>query len=154
MLGVLIEGRMQLDLRLLVEKLWAEIQRLDRTKVRELLKNPPILHDAARVGNIELIAMLTQTYPNLVWEIDSRGYTIFHVAIIYRRENVFRLIYSAGAMKHFVATSQDQNGDNILHLAAKLAPPSRRNIESIPAFQMQKELEWFKVSIKWSLYFS
>ncbi|KAH6758247.1 hypothetical protein C2S51_018482 [Perilla frutescens var. frutescens] len=139
-----IEGAMQPDLRLLVEKLWTEIQRLDRASARELMKNPPILHDAARVGNVELITMLTHTYPNLMWETDSNGYTIFHVAVIYRRENVFKLIHSTGAMKHFVATSQDQNGDNILHLAAKLAPPNRRNIVSIPAFQMQKELAWFK----------
>lgn len=138
---------MQPDLRLLVDKIWTEIQGLDRTRVREILRNPPVLQDAARVGNIELISMLTQTYPNLMWEIDGRGYTIFHVAVIYRRENVFRLIHSEGAMKHFVATSQDQNGDNILHLAAKLAPPARRNTISIPAFQMQKELEWFKVCV-------
>lgn len=147
LLGNKIEGAMQPDLRLLAERLWAEIQQLDLDRMRELMKKPPILHDAARVGNVELITMLTQTYPKLMWEIDSNGYTLFHVAAIYRRENVFRLVYSMGVMKHFVATLQDGNGDNILHLVAKLAPPDRRNIASIPALQMQRELAWFKVSI-------
>lgn len=142
-----VEGVMPPFIGLLAEKLWAEIQGLDPYSVRELMKNPPILHDAARVGNVELITMLTQTYPKLMWETDNNGYTIFHVAAIYRRENIFKLVYSMGAMKHFVAILQDGNGDNILHLAAKLAPPDRRNIESIPALQMQRELAWFKVSV-------
>ncbi|XP_042034954.1 uncharacterized protein LOC121781281 [Salvia splendens] len=114
-----IEGVMQPDLQLLAEKVWTEVQRLDRARVRDLMKNPLILHDAARFGNVELITMLTRDYPNLIWETDSDGYTIFHVAVMYRRENVFRLIYSFGAFKHLLATSQDQNGDHILHLAAK-----------------------------------
>ncbi|KAL1533112.1 hypothetical protein AAHA92_33043 [Salvia divinorum] len=92
----------------------------------------------------KLITMLTRAYPNLMLETDSHGYTIFHVAVIYRRENVFRLIYSSGAIKHIIATSQDQNGDNILHLAAKFPPPNPRNVVSIPPLQMQKELTWFK----------
>lgn len=134
------------NLRLLAEKLWAEIQRWDRDRVRELMKDPPILHDAARVGNVELITMLTKGYPNLLWERDERGHTIFHVAAVFRRQNVFRLINSRGVMRHFVATSVDQNGENILHLAGKLAPhPHTRNIVSVPALHMQKELVWFKV---------
>ncbi|KAH6781353.1 hypothetical protein C2S51_006646 [Perilla frutescens var. frutescens] len=139
-----IGGVMQEDLRLLVEKLWMQIKNLERATALELMKNPPILHDAAKVGNVELITMLTHTYPNLIWNTDNNGYTIFHIAIIYRRENIFKLIHQSGAMKHLITTSQDQNGDTILHLAAKLASPSRRKIVSIPALQMQGELAWFK----------
>lgn len=62
---------MQPDLRLLVEKLWTEIRSLDRDTVCEAMKNPPILHDAAMVGNVELITMLTEAYPNLMWERDE-----------------------------------------------------------------------------------
>ncbi|KAH6822111.1 hypothetical protein C2S53_017722 [Perilla frutescens var. hirtella] len=139
-----IGGVMQEDLRLLVEKLWMQIKNLEQATALELMKNPPILHDAAKVGNVELITMLTHTYPNLIWNTDNNGYTIFHIAIIYRRENIFKLIHQSGAMKHLITTSQDQNGDTILHLAAKLASPSRRKIVSIPALQMQGELAWFK----------
>lgn len=135
------------ELCLLAEKMWAEIQRLDESSVLELMRNPSILHSAAEVGNVEIITMVTRGYPNLIWETDSDGYTIFHIAVIYRRENVFRLIHNIGARKHFVAISNDTKGNNILHLAAKLAPPDRRNIESIPALQMQRELAWFKVSV-------
>lgn len=133
-------------LRLLVEKLWTKIQKLDGDRVCELMKEPPILHDAARVGNVEIITMITRTYPKLMWEIDNNGYTLFHVAVIYRREDVFKFIHSMGAMKHFV---QSHNGDNILDLAARLSHPNRRNSVSIPALQLQRELAWFKVCIEW-----
>ncbi|KAH6822113.1 hypothetical protein C2S53_020194, partial [Perilla frutescens var. hirtella] len=131
------------DLCILAEKLWSEIQRLDEPTVLELMKNPSILHDAAKVGNVELITMVTLEYPNLIWKTDNNGYTIFHIAVIYRRENVFRLIHQIGARKHFVAISKDENGNNILHLAAKLAPLNARKISSESL--MQREVKWFKV---------
>lgn len=54
-------GEMQPDFRLLAEKLLAKIQEsLDETSVLHLLRDPPILNDAAKVGNVELIVMLTR----------------------------------------------------------------------------------------------
>ncbi|KAH6801434.1 hypothetical protein C2S52_001898 [Perilla frutescens var. hirtella] len=132
---------MQPDQCFLAEKLWTEIQR--EPNVLELMKNPPILHEAAKVGNVELITMVTRDYPNLVWKTDNNRYTIFHIAVIYRRENVFRLIHQIGARRHFVAISIDENGNNILHLAAKLAPLNARKISSDSL--MQREVKWFKV---------
>ncbi|XP_026458327.1 ankyrin repeat-containing protein NPR4-like [Papaver somniferum] len=38
----------------------------------------------------------------------------------------------------------ESNGGNILHVAAKIAPPSRLNIYSSPVAQMQSEIIWFK----------
>ena len=48
--------------------------------------------------------------------------------------------------KAFVLSHIDkQTGDNILHIAAKLAPPHRLHTITGAALQMQRELQWFKV---------
>ncbi|CAA2997756.1 Hypothetical predicted protein [Olea europaea subsp. europaea] len=50
-----------------------------------------------------------------------------------------------GTTKDFITYYIDDEGNNILHLAGKLAPPSRLNTVSAgPALQMQRELLWFK----------
>ncbi|KAH6758230.1 hypothetical protein C2S51_018465 [Perilla frutescens var. frutescens] len=139
-------GEMQAYFRLLAERLLAEIQDLmDETSVLELLRNPPILNDAAKVGNVELIVMLTRAYPDLIWQTDNNQYSLFHIAVLYRQDNVFSLIKQIGGLKNFVIMGMDGNNNNILHLAAKLGPlNTRNNIVSISALQMQRELAWFK----------
>ncbi|XP_057793287.1 ankyrin repeat-containing protein NPR4-like [Salvia miltiorrhiza] len=147
MLGMQWEtGVMRRDFRLLANKLWEGIQRLGHASAVELMKNPPILHDAAKVGNVELITMLTHTYPDLVWHTDSNGYTIFHIAVKYRQANLFVLIEEIGAWKDLIAVSEDENGNNILHLAAKLGPLDRRvrRIRMLPTFRLHRETMWFK----------
>ncbi|KAL0442319.1 UNVERIFIED_CONTAM: hypothetical protein Slati_1954600 [Sesamum latifolium] len=84
--------------RLVAERLWAQMQRLDRANVLKLLEEPPILHEAAKIGS----------------------------------------------MKELIAISVDDNHNNIMHLAGKLAPPERLKIVSGAALQMQRELLWFK----------
>ncbi|KAH6833662.1 hypothetical protein C2S53_020368 [Perilla frutescens var. hirtella] len=137
-------GVMRQDMRLLAKQLWTGIQKLGEASALELMKSPPILHDAAKVGNVELITMLTHTYPHLIWHTDTQGYTIFHIAVKYRHQNLFGLIKEIGARKDLIATSQDENGNNILHLAAELAPPHSMGIVKWQAFQMQREVLWFK----------
>ncbi|KAH6801447.1 hypothetical protein C2S52_001911, partial [Perilla frutescens var. hirtella] len=110
--------------------------------VLELMKNHPILHEAAEIGNMELITMLTHTYPNLVLLTNNEGYTTFHIIVKHRHENMLWLIDEVGAMKDFIAILQDKD-DNILHLAAELAAPKSR-ILLLTAFEMQRELLWFE----------
>ncbi|KAL0398117.1 UNVERIFIED_CONTAM: hypothetical protein Sradi_2155000 [Sesamum radiatum] len=130
---------------LVAERLWDRMQRLDRAEVVELLENPPILHEAAKVGNVGLITMLTRSDPDLIWQRDSRKqHYIFHTAVLHRQENVFSLIHQIGSMKELIAISEDDNHNNIMHLAGKLAPPGRLKIVSGAALQMQRELLWFK----------
>ncbi|CAI9773365.1 unnamed protein product [Fraxinus pennsylvanica] len=109
-----------------------------------LIQETQILHDAAKIGNVEFLTLITQSFPGLTWNLDSKKYTIFHVAVINRQEKVFSLIYQTGAAKDFNTYYSDDDKNNILHLAGKIAPPSRLNIVSGPALQMQIELLWFK----------
>lgn len=104
-----------------------------------------LLFTAARLGNYKFIAELLKLYPEIAWERDHNYYTIFHVAVIHRHENVYNLLYELGLRK---LGTLDKNGDNnILHLAAKKPAQSRLNVVSGAALQMQRELLWFEVHI-------
>lgn len=138
---------MQIHLGILAERLWTDIQKLERFCVLELMKKPPILHDAAKVGNMELITMITNTYPDLLWHVNDDRCSIFHIAVMYRHESMLKLIKLARNIKNFNVLSEDLNGNNILHLAGKLAPLDGLKMVSEPDLQMQRELAWFKVRI-------
>ncbi|KAL2473934.1 Ankyrin repeat family protein [Forsythia ovata] len=139
----------------LVKRLWELILTLPDKEFLKIIEETQILTDAAKIGNVEFLTLLTQSYPDLIWKINSDTYSIFHIAVIYRQEKVFSLIYDTGAIKDLMMLYKDnknlmmrhfkdENGNNILHLAAKLALPSRLNIVSGAALQMQRELLWFK----------
>lgn len=75
----------------------------------------------------------------------NEGY-IMQDAIRNRQENVFNLLCNMPIGKLLVLkVGESQNTTS--HLAAKLSSSSR--LASIPgaAFQMQKELQWFKVCL-------
>ncbi|KAL0333696.1 UNVERIFIED_CONTAM: hypothetical protein Sangu_1525800 [Sesamum angustifolium] len=61
-----------------------------------------------------------------------------------RSEHVYNLIYQMSDHKHFYSDLCDVNGNNLLHLAAKLAPSHKLNEISGAALQMQREIQWYK----------
>ncbi|KAG8368426.1 hypothetical protein BUALT_Bualt15G0044200 [Buddleja alternifolia] len=131
---------------LLAEKLWAEIQTLRQDKVTELIEKPfSILHEAAKEGNVELIDIIASSDPDLLLSVDRNNHTILHTAVLHRQERVFSLILQIDYLKEMLATSVDNDGNNILHLAGKLAPPRRLKVVSGAAFQLEREILWFTV---------
>ncbi|KAH6801452.1 hypothetical protein C2S52_001916 [Perilla frutescens var. hirtella] len=142
-IGTKMNGRqdreeMPPDFYSLAKKLLAKIQ--NEPGALELLNDPPILHDAAKVGNIELIHMLTHAYPDLIWQTDEKGRSLFNIAIEHREANVFSFIQQFGALNYNFMFQMDKDESNLLHLAANLG--TRKN--AIPALQMQSELAWYK----------
>ncbi|KAK4405974.1 Ankyrin repeat-containing protein ITN1 [Sesamum angolense] len=144
LMGIFEQSLMRKNARLVAERLWSEMRRLEGVAMLELLGEPPILHEAAKVGNVALITMLVRSDPDLIWKRDGNKHYIFHTAVLHRQENVFSLIHQIGSMKELIAISVDNNYDNIMHLAGKLAPPERLKVVSGAALQMQRELLWFK----------
>ncbi|KAH6781337.1 hypothetical protein C2S51_006630 [Perilla frutescens var. frutescens] len=132
------------DLRNLAKKLWAEIQKLEKDKVLELINNPPIIHEAAKVGNVELITMITRAYPDLLEHTNDEGHSIYHTAAMYQQEFMLELINQRENILAYNAISEDVNGNNLLHLAGKLLPTDWSKIICEPDLQMEKELAWFK----------
>lgn len=132
----------------LVQQLWDKILSLDHDpKIGELIRTPSrLLFTAAELGIVEFITVLIRSYPDLIWKVNDQSQTIFHVAVAHRQEKIFNLIYEIGAHKDYIAAYKDENNNNMLHLAGKLAPSNRLKIDSGAAFQLQRELHWFKVS--------
>lgn len=85
-------------------------------------------------------------YPDIVWFKDSYGLNLFLYAVNQRQEKIFSLIYNMGAKKNILATAWDKLHNNMLHHAAYRAPTSRLNLIPGAALQMQRELQWFKVT--------
>ncbi|KAF7848559.1 hypothetical protein BT93_L1846 [Corymbia citriodora subsp. variegata] len=129
----------------LLELIWEEVSSLDDGAFKELLRElSRLLITATELGNYGFLTVLSRRHPELLWEFDDRKQSIFHVAVAHRHEEIFRLIYDIGAHKDMIAAYKDENDNNMLHLAGKLAPPSRLNIDSGAALQMRRELLWFK----------
>ncbi|GLT30087.1 hypothetical protein SLA2020_049090 [Shorea laevis] len=85
---------------------------------------------------------------NILWSNrdpeDSRN--MFAHAIAHRQEKVARFLYDEFGERRDtnMVTFTDKDENNILHIAAQLAPHSQLNHISGAALQLQSELHWFK----------
>ncbi|XP_060195198.1 uncharacterized protein LOC132624432 [Lycium barbarum] len=116
---------------LLLKELWAECElQLAEDGLSELVRKTKILHSAAKAGNVEFLAVLIRNHSDLIWTLNEKAQTIFHVAVLHREEKVFGLIYQIGGMiKHLITFITDEDGNNILHLAGMSGQPSDLNQE-------------------------
>ncbi|KAJ0018030.1 hypothetical protein Pint_12189 [Pistacia integerrima] len=130
----------------LVKCLWEEMLKQDDSELANLTQTPSqFIFEAAKFGNSQFLVELIGRYPDLMYQLDEEGYSIFHIAVRYRHANVFNLIYEIGLTKELFVTCEDEDQkNNMLHLAAKLPKQSRIAIVSGAALQMQRELLWFK----------
>ncbi|KAI8003382.1 hypothetical protein LOK49_LG08G00678 [Camellia lanceoleosa] len=69
---------------------------------------------------------------------------IQHDQVMYRRENVFSLIYQMSGYTQAMVVISDNYGNTILHLAGGLAPYDKLNLVLGATLQIQRELQWFK----------
>jgi len=132
----------------LVECLWSMLldQYFDETELRSFISHPSqITFDASEVGNFEFLATLMRSYPDLLWEVDHKNRSIIHIAVLHRHSTIYSLIHELGSIKDFITTFEDDEGNNILHYAARLSPPDKLSSISGAALQMTHELLWFQV---------
>ncbi|XP_042944435.1 ankyrin repeat-containing protein ITN1-like [Carya illinoinensis] len=143
--GIYNKALMRAIAHQLVDLLWVNVRQLPEKDFSDMVQNhSSFLFDAAISGNVEFLIILIRSYPDLIWSLDEKKRSIFHFAIIYRQESVFSLIYELGAIKGIIALYTDNHHNNMLHLAAEIAPPDRLNIISGAALKLQRELLWFK----------
>ncbi|XP_062097002.1 uncharacterized protein LOC133802666 isoform X2 [Humulus lupulus] len=137
----------------LVRGLWNEILvRLPNLEVNKLINRPSsLLFEAAELGNFHFLIELIRAQPDLVWDVDEKNRTIFHIAVLNRHSNIFNLIHEIGSIKDVIITFQDDDNNNILHLAATLPPSHKFNEKFGGALKMQQELSWFKEVQKFML---
>lgn len=78
-------------------------------------------------------------------EEKRNGQSIFHVAVSHRHESIYNLLYELGSMKDYIVVMRDNDENTMLHLVGKPTMESRPRNVSGAAFQMQRELLWYKV---------
>ncbi|KAJ0235183.1 PGG domain-containing protein [Hirschfeldia incana] len=78
----------------------------------------------------------------LMWSTrTSSSSTLFLLAVEFRQEKVFSLIYGLDDMKHVLLADKDAYGNGVLHMAGYLFDFS----DAVgAALQMQRALQWFK----------
>ncbi|XP_074275469.1 uncharacterized protein LOC141599374 [Silene latifolia] len=130
----------------LVKELWEEVIKQDDQYISNIIGQPwRLLFVAAEIGNVEFLTTLIHSYPDIIWKVNEKNHSMFHVAVKYRHENIFKIIHEVGAIKDLIAAyTEPSTGNNMLHLAAQQAPPHRLNCVSGAALQMQHELLWFQ----------
>ncbi|KAG5239581.1 protein ACCELERATED CELL DEATH [Salix suchowensis] len=99
---------------------------------------------AVKEGMVEFIIEVIKACPHLMIRVDDNLRNVFMCSVAYHHEKVFSLLYGLKASRATVASIIDSLGDTLLHLAAKLSPPSQLARISGAALHMQRELQWYK----------
>ncbi|KAJ4967358.1 hypothetical protein NE237_019207 [Protea cynaroides] len=115
------------------------MEEMKSSEIIQHFENNTILNEAVKNGIVEIVVESLKCFPNLIGD----GKTIFHIAVEFRREKVFNLIYKLSLYDNILFLS-DGNRNTILHFAGKLAPYDRLNSVSGAALQMQRELQWLE----------
>ncbi|KAK7392815.1 hypothetical protein VNO78_21263 [Psophocarpus tetragonolobus] len=129
----------------LIKQIWDIVHSLDDQMMMKIMTEPSqVIFIAAEVGNFEFLSVVLSTYPDLIWELDTDGRSIIHIAVLHRHASIFNLVHEIGTIKDLILTFSDNRGNNLLHYTAKQAPPDRLNTISGAALQMMLELSWFE----------
>ncbi|XP_076931865.1 uncharacterized protein LOC143597165 [Bidens hawaiensis] len=103
-----------------------------------------VLFIAAETGNTNFLIELIRQYPDLIWKVNDNNLSIFHIAVKYRHEGIYNLLYEIGAMKDLITPIKDERANNMLHLVGTRAKQKQLEDVSGVALQVQRELLWFK----------
>ncbi|KAI3935603.1 hypothetical protein MKW92_018850 [Papaver armeniacum] len=127
----------------LVKLIFEEMSRMTKEDMHRFFFNSNFLQTAAENGAIEIVKKCISTYPDQLW-FPYKGRSIFQLAAENRQDNIFDFLYDHmnADEKILITRVVDSNGGNILHIAAKIAPPFR--LKHSPVKQIQRELKWFK----------
>ncbi|KAG2674862.1 hypothetical protein I3760_13G157200 [Carya illinoinensis] len=111
------------------------------------------IFSAIRAGIFEFLSLVMEKYPELLWIRDSEGRNILMSAVQHQRAEVFRLIYRLKPKEiKIIISARDNFSNNILHIAGASTASTPLDYIIGAALQMQRELQWFKVSSP-TLYF-
>ncbi|KAJ1380394.1 PGG domain [Sesbania bispinosa] len=107
-----------------------------------------IILSATSSGIVEILRICFQFFPELVWtDIPNEGYVV-QIAINNRQEQVFSFLRDEmPTICKYLAVALDEPSNSTSHLAARFASPQLASISGA-AFQMQRELQWFKEAEK------
>ncbi|KAL8209303.1 hypothetical protein R6Q57_006035 [Mikania cordata] len=102
------------------------------------------IFEATRQNAVKAVKMIVSRFRDAIWSSNENGHNIIQYAVINRSEKVYNLLYQMSEHKYIYRTIKDPFKNNLLHLAARLAPENKLNSISGAALQIQQELQWFK----------
>nr|GEV74423.1 ankyrin repeat-containing protein [Tanacetum cinerariifolium] len=129
----------------LMKIIWRNVcETADFEEIEDLLKGPPrILFVAAERGNARFIAEVLRTYPDLMFDENEDGLTIFHIAVMHRYHDIYNLMYEIGSVTNDICLSADPMGNFMHHLVGKSSKEMTAKMVGA-SLLMQRELLWFK----------
>ncbi|KAJ9170966.1 hypothetical protein P3X46_019024 [Hevea brasiliensis] len=80
------------------------------------------IHIASKEGNVKVIKMLVECWPDPEELLTTKGRNILHIAAMYGKDNVVRYILATPKLRKLV-NERDFNGDTPLHLAEGYCHP-------------------------------
>ncbi|KAJ9550920.1 hypothetical protein OSB04_014965 [Centaurea solstitialis] len=105
------------------------------------LYDRPIL-EAARRNVYEVVEELLVAFQ--IKDKESE-HDIIQLAVIHRSEKIYSILYQNPKLKHHYRMFKDSfSGNNMLHVAGKLAPSYELKRITGAALQLQRELQWFE----------
>ncbi|GLT52346.1 hypothetical protein SLA2020_256940 [Shorea laevis] len=118
---------------------------LSKLNARELIESGaiPAFFRAVQHGITDFLDIMSAFCPDLLATADEHSRDMFMHAIEYRQEKFFHNTDFSSSRMYLIA-HRDNDNNNSLHMAAKLAPDSFLTRISGPALKMQRELRWFK----------
>ncbi|XP_023729826.1 ankyrin repeat-containing protein ITN1 [Lactuca sativa] len=131
------------DAMRLLEEVCELIRRTNHSSCYHNYYTTPIL-EATRLNAYEVVEEIVTWFPNAIWCANEDGHNFILYAAINRSEKVYNLLYQMSEHKNIYRTLEDSSRNNLLHLAARLAPSNKLNLISGAALQIQHELQWFK----------
>ncbi|KAI3838911.1 hypothetical protein MKX03_002687 [Papaver bracteatum] len=121
---------------------------MDEAQQVTYFSNSSIMSTAIKYGTTEFVMECLRMFPFLLYHRDlnlKMSLKISKMIIEERNVKLFNYICTLNEkMKRDRVTVTDENKNSILHYAAALAPNRQLNSVSGAAFQMQRELQWFK----------
>ncbi|XP_054775894.1 uncharacterized protein LOC129284431 isoform X2 [Prosopis cineraria] len=101
---------------------------------------------AGEVGNVGFLHEVLKAKPELISKVvfHQKNGQVFFNAVKYRQAEVFNLLCGFRFRDVVATMPSGPMNNNLLHMAAILAPSSQLNRISGAALQMQWELQWFK----------
>ncbi|CAK9182801.1 unnamed protein product, partial [Ilex paraguariensis] len=122
-----------------------EIVKLDYSKAASIFGVS--LEVAAIAGCREVVEEILSSFRGAIYLKNKSNQTIFHLAIVNRRENIFNLVYQFKEFSNLFISRVDITMNNGLHLAGRFKSQQKLNLRARAAgaaLQMQLELQWFK----------
>ncbi|GLU11397.1 hypothetical protein SLE2022_281480 [Rubroshorea leprosula] len=97
---------------------------------------------AIKLGYLDFVKQISEANPDMVWSHTDPEHSrdMLTYAVEHRQKEIAKFLYRLDPARVITGFTIYNDQNNMLHLAAKLAPSSSHN----PVLQMQSEARWFQ----------